>query len=424
MTSWHAEWAWLGGEEAVAGVLLEAEGPVLTRVTAEVGRPPAGAVRLAGLTMPGLFNGHSHVFHRALRARTQSGAGTFRSWRDRMYDLALRLDPDTLFRLARATFAEMLVSGITAVCEFHYLHHPDGMDDAVIAAAADAGIAMTFLDTCYLRAGFAGEPLAPAQERFSDGSAAGWRDRATALEARHAGARFGVAVHSVRAVDPETIARLARWAAERQAELHVHVSEQRPENDACRLATGRTPTRLLADCGALGPRTTAVHATHVSSEDVSLLGGTGTRVCLCPTTERDLADGVGPAGALVEAGSPLVLGTDSQAVVDLFAEARATELDERLVRRRRGLLQPRALLAAAVGHRSLAPGEPADLVTVAVDTPRTAGFRPPTAAGTAVFAATAADVREVVVAGRHVVQAGRHTTIDAGFELSCALAQL
>ncbi|GAA2722641.1 MULTISPECIES: formimidoylglutamate deiminase [Streptomyces] len=426
VTYW-AEHAWL--DPAVEdGVVIEVADGRITAVRTAVPTPPPGAVPLRGLTLPGLANAHSHAFHRALRARTQVGSGTFWTWREVMYGVADRLTPDSYFALARAVYAEMALAGITSVGEFHYLHHapggtryaePNAMGEALIAAAAEAGIRITLLDTAYLSSGF-GEPPTAHQLRFSDGTAEAWAERAAGLKpAEHA--RIGAAVHSVRAVPAGQLATVADWAARHEAPLHVHLSEQTAENDACRAAHGCTPTRLLADHGVLGPRTTAVHATHLTDEDVALLGGSRTGTCMCPTTERDLADGIGPAGALQRAGSPLSLGSDSHAVIDLFEEARAMELDERLRTRTRGHWTAAALLRAATadGHASLGwddagrigAGALADFTTIALDSVRTAG--PPALLGaeTAVFAATAADVRHTVVGGRHVVRDGEHRLV-------------
>ncbi|HEX5496401.1 MAG TPA: amidohydrolase family protein, partial [Mycobacteriales bacterium] len=203
-------------------------------------------------------------------------------------------------------------------------------------------------------------------------------------------------------------------------------------NSACLAAYGLTPAHLLAEAGALGPRTTAVHATHLTGPDVWLLGGSGTAVAMCPTTERDLADGIGPARALADAGSPISLGSDSHAVIDPFAEARAVELDARLATGRRGHFAGADLLAAATRHDTLgwadagriAPGALADLVTVRLNSPRLAGAGADHAVDAVVFAATAADVRAVVVAGRQVVRDGRHTTIDVPAELTAALSEV
>ncbi|MFN8192987.1 MAG: formimidoylglutamate deiminase [Nocardioidaceae bacterium] len=394
-----------------------------------------GAERVEGLTIPGLANAHSHAFHRALRGRTQRDRGTFWTWREQMYAVADRLDPDSYRALARAVFREMVAAGITTVGEFHYLHHqPDGTpyDDpnamglALVEAARDAGLRISLLDTCYVSAGF-GAPPEGVQRRYSDGDAEAWAVRAALLPSAP-GVVHGAAVHSVRAVPRDQLAVVAAAASGRP--LHVHLSEQVAENDACLAAYGVTPTRVLADAGVLGPLTSAVHATHLTPEDVRLLGGSGTQACFCPTTERDLADGIGPSRRLREAGSPLTLGSDSHAVVDLFEEMRAVELDERLASQQRGHWTAGRLLAAATadGHASLglpdagriAVGQRADLVTLDTASPRTAG----TGADeqTVVFAATAADVTRVMVDGRVVVRQG--DAEDIGRELDRVIGDL
>ncbi len=434
------ELAWLGGERATAGALVTIDGGLIAAVEAGVAAP-AAATRLPGLTIPGFANAHSHAFHRALRGRTQRGRGSFWSWRERMYEVAAALDPDSYRRLARAVFAEMALAGITAVGEFHYLHHgpggaryddPNATGKALIAAAGEAGIRITLLDACYLHGGF-GEPPDDTQRRFSDGDAARWAERVGDLRGA-AGARIGAAAHSVRAVDPESIRAVAAAAAAAGWPLHAHVSEQPAENAACEAAHGVSPTRLLADAGALGPAFTAVHATHLSAADIGLLGGSRCCCCLCPTTERDLADGIGPARALADAGAALVLGSDSHAVIDPLEEARAVELDERLAGGERGRHEAPSLLraATAAGHAAIGwpeagriePGAIADLVTVGLDSVRTAGAGAAAALDVAVFAAGAADVTSVICAGRPVVVAGRHTEIDVARELSAAIGEV
>lgn len=432
---WYAEYAWLGGPGPTAGVLIEAEAGRFTTVTAGVA-PPPGVPRLAGVTLPGLADTHSHAFHRALRGRTHDDRGSFWTWRDRMYAVADRLDPDSYLALARAVYAELASTGVTCVGEFHYLHHDrqgrryaeeNVMADALAQAAADAGIRITLLDTCYLAADVDGAPLTGVQRRFGDADAAAWAQRTQAWKPSGNHVRAGVAIHSVRAVPAAELPVVAQAATSRGAPLHVHLSEQPAENAACLARHGRTPTALLADAGALGTATTAVHATHLTDADVALLAETGTGVCLCPTTERDLADGIGPAGPLAAAWVALSLGSDSHAVVDLFEEARAVEAHERLRTGRRGHFSPAELLAMAsqVGHRALgwpdagriAVGERADLVTVRCDSVRTAGVDP---AGL-IFAATAADVTDVVVDGRPVVADGRHLHVDVPAELAAAI---
>ncbi|MGH9281772.1 MAG: formimidoylglutamate deiminase [Acidimicrobiales bacterium] len=422
MTAWWAEWAWLGDpddERAQAGVVLSEDGGVLTSVEAGVASPPAGAHVLRGLALPGLVNGHSHAFHRALRGR--AAGRDFWEWRDAMYGVAGALDPEAYRALARAAFAEMALAGVTTVHEFHYLHQPAGMDDAVVVAAAEAGVRLVLLDTCYLRAGFDGTDLSRVQRRFSDGDAGGWAARASAVAGRYPEVVVGAAIHSVRAVDPPSMAMVANWAKERGVPLHLHLSEQPAENVACLTATGRTPTQLCDEVGALGPRTTAVHATYVSGNDIERLGRSGTAVCLCPTTERDLGDGVGPAAALAEAGAPLRVGSDSNAVIDLFEEARAVELDQRLVTGRRGHHRAGDLLSAATAGGRLAPGTPADWAGLSLRSPRLAGFEPDRAASHLVAAAAPADVEVVVVGGQVVVEEGRHRSFDVAAELAAAI---
>ncbi|RNL71418.1 formimidoylglutamate deiminase [Streptomyces sp. I6] len=432
VTTYWLEHAWLGAH-VEPGVALDVADGRITAVRTGAEAPGPGARVLRGLTLPGLANAHSHAFHRALRGVVQMGSGTFWTWRDVMYRVAARLTPENYHALARAVYAEMALAGITVVGEFHYVHHapggrpyadPNAMGEALIAAAADAGIRITLLDTAYLSSAIGdqhgGEPPNRHQLRFSDGTAEAWAERVSLL--RGGGlARIGAAIHSVRAVPAAQLPVVAGWAAEHAAPLHVHLSEQTAENDACLEAHGRTPTQLLADHGVLGRRTTGVHNTHLTDGDIRLLGGSGTGTCMCPTTERDLADGIGPAKALQQAGSPLSLGSDSHAVIDLLEEARAMEMDERLRTRTRGHWTAASLLRAATaeGYAALGwddagllePGALADFTTVALDSVRTAGPLPRLGAETAVFAATAADVRHTVVAGRHIVRDGVHTLV-------------
>lgn len=433
--------AWLGGARATAEVRIEVAGGVITSVTA--GAPAdAAATRLPGLTMPGLANTHSHVFHRAIRGHTQSGFADFWRWRDLMYSVAARLDPDSLYRLAYATYVEMALSGVTSVGEFFYLHHdrggaryadPNEMGRAVIRAAADAGIRITLLDTLYLQAGVDGAPLEPAQLRFSDGDWSSWAGRVDGLAGTDM-MRVGAAIHSVRAVPREAMAPVAEYCRSRSMPLHAHVSEQPAENAACVERFGLTPVGLLAAETVLGPATCAVHATHLTDQDITLLGSSRTAVSMCCTTERDLADGVGPAIALAAAGSPLCVGSDGHMMIDLWEEGRAIELDERLISGQRGHLSAAQIAraisvdgAAAIGWHDqsagIAVGAPADLVTVDLDSVRTAGARSGDVLAHALFSATAADVDHVMVGGEFVVRDGRHRAVaEPGRELSAAIA--
>ncbi len=431
---WFAPYALLPGGLA-RDVTLEEAGGRFTAVTPE--SEPAGAQRLPGIALPGFANCHSHAFHRALRGRTHDGGGDFWTWRERMYAVASRLDPESYLALARATYAEMALAGVTSVGEFHYVHHgpggvpyddPNAMSAALREAARDAGIRLTLLDTCYLAGGLdpGGHlPLSAGQQRFSDGSAERWATRVAQLQ-ESPGVRIGVAAHSVRAVPRSALPTIVEVAAGRP--LHVHLSEQPAENLAALKHYGRTPTELLADAGMLGPATTAVHATHLTGADIAALGASGTTCCFCPTTERDLADGIGPAGRLTAAGARLSFGSDQHAVIDLLEEARAVEMHQRLESLRRGHFSPADLLEALTAHGSLgwadagrlAPGARADLVAVRLDTVRTAGTEP----GQVLLAATAADVDTVVVEGRTVVAGGAHVLGDVGRLLADAITPL
>ncbi|MEW2505622.1 formimidoylglutamate deiminase [Amycolatopsis sp. NPDC047767] len=418
MTTYWCERAWLPGGIAEAVLLVVRDGRI-TSVTPGTRR--SGTV-LVGLTLPGFANGHSHAFHRALRGRTHHERGTFWTWRERMYSLAARLDPEAYYRLARGVYAEMVLGGYTSVGEFHYLHHapggkpyasPNAMGDALRQAARDAGIRLTLLDTCYLSGGI-DVPPDEVQQRFSDGSAEKWASRVASLTEDEL-FRVGGAIHSVRAVPAGDLSTVNEGVPGDRP-LHIHLSEQRAENEQCEAAYGWTPTGLLQEHGVLGERLVAVHATHLTDQDVKWLGDARSAACFCPTTERDLGDGIGPARRLLDAGVRLGVGSDSNAVVDAFEETRALELDDRLASEERGRFTADELLAAGTDHASvgwpevgrLAVGAGADLVTVALDSVRTAGIEP----SGVVFAAGAADVRHVVVAGREVVRDGAHLLVE------------
>ncbi len=428
MTSWWCEYAWLGGGPQQR-VRVEAAGDGRIAAVLPGADPEPGDERLPGLVLPGFANTHSHAFHRALRGRTHGITGTFWTWRDRMYALADRLDPGTYRELATAVYAEMALAGISCVGEFHYLHHgpggarygdPNAMGEAVREAARAAGIRLTLLDTCYLTGGI-DVRLEGVQRRFDDGDVESWADRVSMM-CDDDGFRVAGAVHSVRAVPADALDVVVEAAVGEDGEprpLHVHLSEQPAENHACLNAYGMTPTQLLSEHGVLGEATTAVHATHLTSKDLALLGESRTTVCICPTTERDLGDGIGPARDLADAGSPIALGTDQQVLVDMLAESRALEMNERVQSGRRGRFSVPALVEALgpAGHAALGwpeagrieVGAPADLVAVRLDTVRTAGALP----AEVLLVAAAGDVDTLIVSGRTVVSGGRHLLLEA-----------
>ena len=402
-----------------------------------------GDLVLNGVVFPAASNAHSHAFHRALRGRTHRGReDSFWTWRRQMYRAAGALTPELYEELATAVFAEMVTAGYTSVAEFHYVHHrPDGtpyprhaMETALGHAAQTAGIRLTLLDTCYLAGGF-NAPLSPEQARFSDGTAEAWlgrfKDLRQAFEAEFdpAYVSVGAALHSVRAV-PEDALRAIATGLDPELPLHIHVSEQPAENRDCLAATGLSPVQLLHRHGLVSPRLAAVHATHLTPEDVVLLGDAGASVVMCPSTEADLADGIGPAAELAAAGARIALGSDQHAVIDPWLEMRSLEHGERLASGTRGRFTPAALHAAlsdggagAQGRRTpgFSPGQACDLMAVDPDTARTAGSSPAQLA----LAATAQDVTAVVVGGTPVADRGRHLRLgDPGRLLAAAIANL
>ncbi|WP_026553340.1 formimidoylglutamate deiminase [Arthrobacter sp. H20] len=431
MSTFWCEQAWVAGQGIRSRVRIEiGDAGTITALTADVDAAQGDSRDLTGVVFPAAANAHSHAFHRMLRGRTHDGGGDFWVWRREMYRAAGQLTPAGYERLATAVFAEMVVTGWSSVAEFHYVHHqvggtPYGPDDdgqhamelALCRAAVTAGIRLTLLDTCYLAGGI-GQRLVPDQERFGDPDAGAWLERFTSLRGTVATqfdpafVTVGAALHSVRAV-PEDALRTLAAGLPTDVPLHVHLSEQPAENADCLEHYGTTPTGLLHRYGLLTDRLSVVHATHLTPEDIALLGRAGTTAVLCPTTEADLADGIGPARALRDAGTRIALGTDQHAVIDPWLEMRALEHGERLGSGQRGRFTPADLLDAATtgAARSMATpvaalsvGSPCDLVSVNPTSVRTAG----STAAQLPLTATAADVTAVVIAGRLVARDGYH----------------
>ena len=416
------------------GAALSVEGGAVVAV----GEPLPGGelVRLPGrVLLPGFVSAHGHAFQRALRGRAErAGDGrSFWSWRELMYDVASRLSPDDLEAVARFAFHELARAGVTCAGEFHYLHgDPEGRPYAdpaelelrVVRAARDVGIRVVLLRAAYARAGF-GLPPEPRQRRFVEPSPdvyLGRLDRLASAVRDDPLVSLGLAPHSVRACPAEWIRLLADEARRRGLPLHVHAAEQPAELDACRLEHGLSPVRLLEREGALGPSTTLVHAIHVDDADVRAVGAARATVCACPTTERNLGDGIVPADRLLGAGARLALGVDSHAEVDLLEEARAVELQLRLARQERavlddppGSLATRLLDAATGGGMAsrglrggrLSPGEPADFVLLDLDDPSLAGAEPDSLLAGIVFGGSVRAIRSTYVAGEPVVEDGR-----------------
>ncbi len=300
--------------------------------------------------LPGFANVHSHAFQRLIRGKTElrrSGGRDFWSWRGAMYHAAATLTPEQMYHAARMAFLEMALAGTTTVGEFHYVHRqPDGrpypdpniLAHDVIAAARSVGIRIALLRTAYQRAGFE-LPPDPGQTRFLESSEEFLANTAALHETHHSEETWvGVAPHSIRAVPIDTIHHLADWARERNLPLHMHVSEQKAEVDACRREYATSPVRLLAQHGVLNDRFTAVHAVHIDVEEMRLLGESGATICSCPTTERNLGDGIFAACDAMERGIPVAFGSDSHAQIDPLEDARELEYHLRLQHQQRSLL--------------------------------------------------------------------------------------
>lgn len=439
-----------------AGLALEydeAAGTITRIAAADVlaaGAPGgAGVERLPGRALlPGFVNAHSHAFQRVIRGRTQwrpAGApdADFWSWREAMYAAALSLSPEEVQAVSRFCFLEMLRAGITAVGEFHYLHRdpegrsyqdPNELAHRVIAAADEVGLRIALLNVCYATGGI-GRPLGAEQRRFATPDLDAFLTDTAALAEAWRGAprvSIGVAPHSVRAVPREWLGEIVGWAGARDVVVHMHVSEQPREVEECLAAYGARPVELLADDGVLGERFTAVHATHLTAGEVRRLGDSGSTVCACPTTERDLGDGFLPGRELLAAGARIALGTDSHTIVDMFEEMRLVEYHERLRRLRRVVLTvpgpddrlevaPLLFdLAMESGARSLGleagrlePGRLADFVAVDLEHPVLAGWTPDTLGAMLTLSASAGVVTDVWVGGVRRIEAGHHAAEEA-----------
>ncbi len=400
------------------------------------------AIRLKRRAMlPGMVNAHSHAFQRVIRGRTehrsQHTTDSFWTWREQMYAAANSLGPEEIYAASRLAFLEMALTGITAVGEFHYIHHsPDGSayDDPnllareVIRAAHDVGIRIALLRVAYARAGFETEAN-PQQIRFIEASPDIYLKRLeqllTAPELKDGMAWAGVAPHSVRAVPLNYLKTIIPFANEHGLPVHMHVAEQPAEVSACIKEYGRSPVALLDTEGLLSKRFTAVHAIHVTTKAVAAIAQAGALVCACPTTERNLGDGVVPVDSYFDAGVRVSLGSDSQIQIDLLEDARELEYHLRLQKTARNVLAPADdTTSSALAQRlfecatingaesigfdggRLAPGAPADFFTVDLDDLSIAGCAVEDLLANIVFSLARTAIRDVIVAGRQIVERG------------------
>lgn len=439
---WGADLVYLNGRfESGWAVVCGEDGNVERIVGVD---ETADVVRLTGRALlPGLVNAHSHAFQRVIRGRTErrspNTTDSFWTWREQMYAAANRLTPQDIYAVSRMAFLEMALTGITAAGEFHYIHHsPDGspyedpnlLAREVVRAARDVGIRIALLRVAYARAGF--ETAAnPLQVRFIEPSPdvylKHFEQLLAAPELDQKTTWAGIAPHSVRAVPLDYLKTIVAFANERDLPVHMHVAEQPAEVSACIQEYGRSPVALLETEGLLSSRFTAVHAIHVTPKAIAAIARARAQVCACPTTERNLGDGVVPVDAYFNAGVPVSLGSDSQIQIDLLEDARELEYHLRLQQTARNVLAPqddsssgalaRRLFDCATinGARSIGfnggkiePGAPADFFTVDLDDPSIAGSSPDDLLSNIVFSLSRTAVRDVIVGGQRIIENGRH----------------
>jgi formimidoylglutamate deiminase len=417
------------------GLLIGPTGSVLAAGT----NAPDAVVDLPGKALfPGFVNAHSHSFQRLIRGKSESRATSgrdFWSWRGTMYHAAAKLDPQDVYDVARMAFLEMLLSGTTTVGEFHYLHNAPGgrpyddpnlLSKQIIGAARSVGIRIVLLRSAYLRSGYE-LPPDPGQIRFFE-SASQFLDNMEGLSKEYpadsTAVRLGVAPHSLRAVPLRELKEIAAWTRERNLPLHMHVAEQIGENEACLREYGLTPVALLGREGLLAPDFTAVHAIHISADEIELLAKANATVCSCPTTERNLGDGVIVADQVMRKGIRVAFGSDSQAQIDPLEDARELEYHLRLERQQRAILDQigeqtlaSRLFDCATVHGARALGVPsggliagssADFFTVDLDDVSIAGNSGNDLLPLAVFSLSRSAIRDVMVNGRWVVRDQRH----------------
>jgi len=432
------------------GLLVDTRGMVAGLVAEDAAPMGVQVVRLSGKALlPGMANAHSHTFQRLFRGRAEgraSGGDTFWTWREQMYRAAGFVSPEDVYDIARATFLEMVAAGITVVGEFHYLHRdsagaaytdPNLLGKQVIAAAQSVGIRICLLRSGYFRAGFERAPH-PGQRRFYESPEEYLRNLQDLIAefAQMENVQVGAAPHSIRAVPLDDLKRIAEFTRSGgNLPLHMHISEQVGENAACVAEYGTTPVTLMAEHEILSPQTTLIHAIHLTEAEFESAARSESKICSCPTTERNLGDGIFPADTAARLGIPVAFGTDSQAQIDILEDARQLEYHLRLRDQQRGILDASAradwanrvpigagLLAAATRNGyaalglpggSLAVGEPADFFTVDLNDLSILGLDAESFASQAVFALSKGAIRDVAVQGRLILEDGQHADGDA-----------
>ncbi|MBL8270885.1 formimidoylglutamate deiminase, partial [Steroidobacter sp.] len=408
-----------------------------------------------GAAIPGMPNVHSHAFQRAMAGLVEQRGGkddSFWTWREAMYDVASRISPECLNAVAAQLYADMVKAGYTSVCEFHYLHSPGdhggsaatesssqeqrlAMSQALMDAATTAGIGLTLLPTLYQTSDFGGAPPTERQRQFSMQTQE-YLELFAALRQssqRSAQLEVGVALHSLRAVPPESLRAVLDAQSDRHP-IHIHIAEQEREVRACQEHLGKRPIEWLLENAPVDERWCLVHATHATAAELQGVAASGAVVGLCPTTEANLGDGIFPMEQLLAAGGAFGVGSDSHVSLSPIEELRWLEYQARLLRRQRGVLNQDgasggALLwqrACTAGARvtgrpvgELAAGKRADVLVLDLNSPLFAARHDTSIIDTFVFSGTNESIRDVMVGGRWLVQDRRHfaeTAVSAGYK--------
>jgi len=428
--------------EANKAIVIADNGTILGIHDAQAANTePAKVIKFPNRAMlPGMIDVHSHSFQRTIRGTVESrlkAGPDFWSWRDAMYRAANRFTPDQLYTVARMAFLEMALTGITTVGEFHYIHrdpkgapyaNPNEIALQIVRAAKDIGIRIALLRVAYVRAGY-NKPPDPGQIRFIEPGPEEYlrntESLRTELKGDEKSAWVGVAPHSIRAVPLDYLREVTKWAQSQKLPVHMHVAEQPAENAACVEEYGCTPFHLLDREGILNQNFTAIHGIHLSAEEIAVVARANAIVGACPTTERNLGDGILPADELMRAGVRIAFGSDSLTQIDPLENARELEYNLRLKKLERAVLDtidsaglPQRLFACATQHGaesihspagSLEPGRPADFFTVDLNDPSIAGSNPDELLAAIVFGLSKTAIREVAVSGQLIVNNGRHS---------------
>ncbi|HTA86798.1 MAG TPA: formimidoylglutamate deiminase [Silvibacterium sp.] len=435
---YRADLVYLNGEfKSDCGLLVGDDGRITAVVDVAEGQGDETTLLKGKAILPGFANAHSHTFQRLIRGRTETRGASgddFWTWREAMYRAALSVDPEDVYRVARMTFLEMVMAGTTTVGEFHYLHRAQGgsayddpnlLSKQIIAAAKSVGLRIALLRVAYARAGFELPPH-PGQARFYE-SPREYLDNTAALATELIGDNYawlGVAPHSIRAVPLAQLEEAIVWARERQLPIHMHAAEQTAELDACQREYRATPIELLARRGLLSDKLTLVHAIHITEAESDSLAAANTIICSCPTTERNLGDGIIDAARTAARGIRFAFGSDSQAQIDPLEDARELEYHLRLQIQKRVVLDE--IGASNLSHRlfhyatvggaealgfnsgTLAVGRPADFFGIDLDDISIAGNSAADLLPIVVFGLSRPAIKDVIVAGKHILKDGSH----------------